>query len=260
MKKLAIISALILGSLSTQVMADMSPPAVLTTPPTTLTQPPGMPNQAVQQPGSSTYTSDIDKLSYSVGVELGQGLKMRGMNINLDIMIQGLRDGYGAKQLQMNQQSIRDTLVNYQKKMAAQMSQKFNAEKDVNLKAGNDFLAKNKDKSGIVTTPSGLQYQIVTAGNGTQPTDKDVIVVNYAGTTIDGHEFDSSYKRGEPMTVQLKYMIPGWIEALKLMKKGAVWNLYIPAKLAYGERGAPPVIGPNQALVFKVELLDVKKT
>lgn len=125
--------------------------------------------------------------------------------------------------------------------------------------SGVDFLAQNKNQPGVKTTMTGLQYKVIKEGTGEMPTDNDTIVVNYQGTTIDGKEFDSSYKRGQPMAAPLKYMIPGWVEALQMMKKGSVWMLYIPANLAYGERGAPPVIAPNQTLIFKVELLDVKK-
>lgn len=122
------------------------------------------------------------------------------------------------------------------------------------------FLEANKLKQGVKTLSDGLQYKVINDGNGTQPTINDTVTVHYSGTLIDGTEFDSSYKRGEPMTFPLRNVIPGWVEALQLMKVGATWELYIPASLAYGEQGAPPIIGPNQMLVFKVTLLDVKKS
>jgi FKBP-type peptidyl-prolyl cis-trans isomerase FklB len=128
-----------------------------------------------------------------------------------------------------------------------------------NQTTGAAFLAANKQKPGVVTLPDGLQYKIITEGKGERPTASDVVVVHYVGTLIDGTEFDSSYKRGEPATFPVGGVIPGWVEALQLMKKGSTWELFIPANLAYGERGAPPVIGPNETLVFKVELLDIKK-
>lgn len=127
-----------------------------------------------------------------------------------------------------------------------------------NQMQGETFLAANKTKSGVVTLPSGLQYKVITEGQGKQPTKSDTVTVNYAGTLIDGTEFDSSYKRGEPISFPVGGVIPGWTEALQLMKVGSTWELYIPAELAYGSRGAPPVIGPNQTLIFKVELLGVK--
>lgn len=125
--------------------------------------------------------------------------------------------------------------------------------------AGEAFLAANKKKPGVVTLPDGLQYKVIAEGTGPSPTDADVVTVDYAGTLVDGTEFDSSYKRGEPATFPVAGVIPGWTEALKLMKTGATWELYIPASLAYGDRGAPPVIGPNEALIFKVHLIAIKK-
>ena len=120
------------------------------------------------------------------------------------------------------------------------------------------FLAENKTKPGVVTLPDGLQYKILVEGNGKQPKDTDTVTVNYAGTLIDGTEFDSSYKRGKPTSFPVNGVIRGWTEALKLMKVGSTWELYIPAELAYGAEGVPPVIGPNQTLIFKVELLSVQ--
>ena len=124
---------------------------------------------------------------------------------------------------------------------------------------GQAFLAANQTKSGVVTLPSGLQYKVIKEGTGAKPTANDIVTVNYAGTLIDGTEFDSSYKRGEPISFPVNGVIAGWTEALQLMKEGSTWELYIPAQLAYGEQGAPPVIGPNQVLIFTVELLKIKK-
>lgn len=124
---------------------------------------------------------------------------------------------------------------------------------------GESFLSTNKAQPGVVTLPDGLQYKVLIAGTGSQPTDTDVVTVNYSGKLTNGTEFDSSYKRGQPASFPVNGVIPGWTEALKLMKVGSTWELYIPANLAYGDVGAPPVIGPNEALIFKVELLSVKK-
>ncbi len=128
-----------------------------------------------------------------------------------------------------------------------------------NQMAGQTFLETNKNKPGVVTLPDGLQYKIIKQGDGSQPTDNDTVTVNYSGALIDGTEFDSSYKRGEPATFPLNGVIPGWTEALKLMKTGSVWELYIPSSLAYGEQGAPPAIGPNETLIFKVDLIKINK-
>jgi FKBP-type peptidyl-prolyl cis-trans isomerase FklB len=128
-----------------------------------------------------------------------------------------------------------------------------------NQAAGEAFLLANKKKPGVITLPSGLQYKIIKAGTGPMPTGEDIVTVNYEGKLIDGTEFDSSYKRGQPATFPVSGVIAGWTEALKLMKAGSEWELYIPASLAYGTQGAQPVIGPNEVLVFKVDLINVKK-
>lgn len=129
-----------------------------------------------------------------------------------------------------------------------------------NKALGEAFLASNKKKAGVVTLADGLQYKVITSGTGEKPTDTDLVTVDYAGTLIDGTEFDSSYKRGEPATFPVAGVIPGWTEALKLMKVGSTWELYIPAQLAYGTEGAPPVIGPNETLIFKVKLISINKS
>lgn len=126
--------------------------------------------------------------------------------------------------------------------------------------SGAAFLAENAKKPGVVTLPDGLQYKVITNGTGPKPTRNDVVTVNYAGTLVNGSEFDSSYKRGEPASFPVSGVIAGWTEALQLMPKGSTWMLYIPSSLAYGEQGMPPVIGPNETLIFKVELLDIKKS
>jgi FKBP-type peptidyl-prolyl cis-trans isomerase FklB len=129
-----------------------------------------------------------------------------------------------------------------------------------NKMTGEAFLAANKNKPDVVTLPDGLQYKILVNGNGKQPTDNDVVTVNYSGKLIDGTEFDSSYKRGQPISFPVRGVIRGWVEALQLMKVGSSWEVYIPPALAYGERGAPPAIGPNETLIFKIDLIDIKKS
>jgi len=129
-----------------------------------------------------------------------------------------------------------------------------------NQLASDTFLTENKKKPGVVTLPDGLQYKIITEGKGQKPNDNDIVTVHYSGKLVDGTEFDSSYKRGEPAQFPVNGVIPGWVEALKLMKEGSTWELYIPSSLAYGEQGSAPVIGPNQALIFKVQLISIKKS
>lgn len=143
--------------------------------------------------------------------------------------------------------------------LAADTQQMTNQTQTTNKSAGEAFLDTNKSKKGVITLADGLQYKIIKKGNGPHPTLSDVVTVHYAGTLIDGTEFDSSYKRGQPATFPVNGVIPGWTEALQLMSKGSIWELYIPASLAYGAAGAPPVIGPNETLIFKVDLIDVKK-
>lgn len=134
------------------------------------------------------------------------------------------------------------------------------SDSDKNKAAGEKFLSENKNKPGVVTLADGLQYKIIKQGKGKKPVDGDTVTVNYAGKLINGTEFDSSYKRGEPTSFEINNVIPGWTEALKLMPEGSTWELYIPASLAYGEQGAPPAIGPNETLIFKVDLIAVKKS
>ncbi len=124
---------------------------------------------------------------------------------------------------------------------------------------GNAFLTANKKKPGVVALPSGLQYKIITEGKGAKPHDADTVTVDYAGTLVNGTEFDSSYKRGQPATFQVSAVIPGWTEALKLMPTGSTWEVYIPSALAYGDQGAPPIIGPNEVLIFKIHLINIEK-
>lgn len=130
---------------------------------------------------------------------------------------------------------------------------------ETQMSEGQSFLEKNKLKPGVITLPDGLQYKILKEGQGERPTDNDLVTVDYSGTLINGTEFDSSYKRGQPATFPVNGVIPGWTEALKLMKVGSTWKLYIPAALAYGEHGAPPAIGPNQTLIFKVHLISINR-
>ena len=146
----------------------------------------------------------------------------------------------------------------YQKELETQYEAKAKAEGEKNLKAGEAFLAENGKKEGVVTLPSGLQYKVIAAGAGKKPTAKDTVSVHYRGTLIDGKEFDSSIGRGEPATFPVSGVIPGWTEALQLMQEGAKWQVFVPAKLAYGERGAGPMIGPNSTLIFDVELIKIK--
>jgi FKBP-type peptidyl-prolyl cis-trans isomerase FklB len=199
-----------------------------------------------------------DKESYSLGYQFGQSLKNQGVDINLDVYASGIRDAFGGKEPQMSQEEIRATLTSLQQRLVAARQKELKEMGAKNLEEGKKFLDENKKKEGIKTLPSGLQYKVLSEGSGKMPKAEDTVTVNYKGTLIDGTEFDSSYKRGQPATFQVKGVIKGWTEALQLMKEGSKWQLFIPPGLAYGERGAGRDIGPNATLIFEVELLTIK--
>ena len=197
---------------------------------------------------------DRDKAGYSIGIQIGGSLKRQGIDVNIDAILAGLRDAYTGAPAQLTPQQQQEALANMQKIIAAQQAQA--GEKA--QKAGDDFLAANKSKDGVKTLPDGLQYKVITDGTGEQPKPDSQVTVNYRGTLVDGTEFDSSYKRGEPATFGVNQVIKGWGEALPMMKVGSKWQVFIPAGLAYGERGAPGAVPPNSVLIFEVELLGVK--
>jgi FKBP-type peptidyl-prolyl cis-trans isomerase FklB len=197
-----------------------------------------------------------DKASYSIGINIGQNLKRQGVELNPDAMIAGLKDGLGGKKSALTDDQIKEAMTTLEKDM--EQKQEVAAQK--NVAQGEKFLADNKAKPGVKTTASGLQYKVEKEGNGAQPKPSDTVTVNYRGTLIDGTEFDSSYKRGQPATFPVGGVIKGWTEALQLMKVGSKYQLFIPAGLGYGARGAGRDIAPNSTLIFDVELLDVKPT
>jgi len=194
-----------------------------------------------------------DKASYSIGVDIGMNFKKQNMDLNADALAAGARDALSGKP-QVNPNEIREIMTQWQKEFGEK--QKVMATK--NQADGEKYLAENKKKEGVKTTASGLQYKSLKEGAGPQPKASDTVTVNYRGTLIDGTEFDSSYKRGEPATFPLNGVIKGWTEGLQLMKKGSKFQFVIPPNLAYGERAVGADIGPNSTLVFDVELLDVK--
>jgi FKBP-type peptidyl-prolyl cis-trans isomerase FklB len=199
-----------------------------------------------------------DRISYSVGYQVGGDFKRQGVTLNPDLFVKGVQDAMsGAKPL-MTQQEMNSTLVDLKKKImtAQREEQKKAAEK--NLADGKKFLEGNAKKEGVKTLPSGLQYKVIAKGSGASPKRTDSVTVHYKGTLIDGTEFDSSYKRGKPATFRVDGVIAGWTEGLQLMKPGAKWLLFVPPNLAYGERGAGSRIGPNSTLVFEVELISVE--
>ena len=194
-----------------------------------------------------------DKASYSIGLNIGSNLKRQNVDLNTDALVTGLKDGISGQKPLLNEQEVREAMLALQK----DMQEKQEAAAKKNAADGEKFLADNKAKAGVKTTASGLQYKVEKEGKGPSPKAEDTVTVNYRGTLIDGTEFDSSYKRGQPATFPVNGVIKGWTEALQLMKAGSKYQLFIPANLAYGAMGRPSIPG-NSTLIFDVELLDVK--
>ena len=199
-----------------------------------------------------------DKVSYSIGLDIGTTFKKQKMELNSDALAAGVKDGLSGGKPLMSPDEVRQVMVQFSKDMREKAATVNKDAAEKNSKEGEKFLAENKAKPGVKTTASGLQYMVEKEGSGTPPKETDTAVVNYRGTLIDGTEFDSSYKRGEPATFPVNRVIKGWTEALQLMKPGAKYKLFIPSNLAYGAGGAGQDIGPNSTLIFEVELLSVK--
>ncbi|UCH81588.1 MAG: FKBP-type peptidyl-prolyl cis-trans isomerase [Nitrospiraceae bacterium] len=200
-----------------------------------------------------------DKVSYAIGMDIGKNLKKQPIEINPEALSQGLWDSLTDEKTLMTDQEYSDTMNAFRTEMNQKQTEQMKEISDRNKKDGEKFLAENRKKEGVVTTESGLQYKIVTEGTGASPKSTDTVTVHYKGTLIDGKEFDSSHKRGQPATFPVNGVIKGWTEALQLMKTGAKWQLFIPSELAYGERGAGRNIGPNSTLIFDVELISIKE-
>ncbi len=206
----------------------------------------------------TSLNSKKDKVSYTIGVDIGKNLKKQSIDIDPDILLRGLKDSLSGAKTIMSEQEMQETSTALRQEIMAKQAEEVKKIGEKNKKEGEAFLEENKKKEGVKTLPSGLQYKVIAEGKGKTPTATDTVTVNYRGTLIDGTEFDSSYKRGQPATFPVNGVIAGWTEALQLMKEGAKWQLFIPSALAYGERGAGGVIGPNATLIFDVELISVK--
>jgi FKBP-type peptidyl-prolyl cis-trans isomerase FklB len=201
----------------------------------------------------SALKTRMDSVSYSIGVNIADNLKAQGLdNVNTAILSKAIQDVLKSKTLTLSKEQSDMSISNYLQQLKADKSAK-------NREAGTKFLAENKVKPGVVTLPSGLQYEILKAGDGPKPTINDKVKTHYHGTLIDGTVFDSSVDRGEPISFPVSGVIKGWTEALQLMPVGSKWRLFVPSELAYGDRGAGPKIGPGSTLVFDVELLSIEK-
>ncbi len=197
-----------------------------------------------------------DKESYSLGYQFGQSLKKQGVDINLQIYISGIQDALGGKEPQMKPEEIQATVMGLHQRVMSAREKAVKEQAAKNLNEAKAFLEENKNKEGIKTLASGLQYKILTEGSGKIPKATDTVTVQYRGTMMDGTEFDSSYRRGKPVTFKVDELIPGWREALQLMKEGSKWQLFIPPELAYRETEQGP-IPPNSTLIFEIELLSI---
>lgn len=199
------------------------------------------------------------KVSYAIGLDIGKNFKERAMDLDMDILIKGLRDAQGGAKPLLSDEEIQKVMTQFQQDMMKAEQEKRTGQAQVNKTKEEAFLKENAKKPGIKVTASGLQYMVITEGTGPQPKATDTVKVHYRGTLLDGSEFDSSYKRNQPAVFPLNGVIKGWTEALQLMKVGSKWQIFLPAGLAYGENGAGQVIGPNATLIFDVELLGIEK-
>lgn len=199
-----------------------------------------------------------DKISYVLGQEIGSGFKESPTNINLELFMRGIKDSLNDQKSLLDPDEANEVKQEFSRQVQESRAKKIAAISEKNLQAEVAFLAENKKKEGIVTTDSGLQYMVLTEGNGSRPTLSDTVTVHYRGLLLDGTEFDSSYERNQPAKFQVERVIAGWTEALQLMNVGSKFRLFIPSKLAYGSRGAGNKIGPNEMLIFDVELLEIK--
>lgn len=200
---------------------------------------------------------EFDRLSYALGLSMGNNFRASGIDkIDVDSFADGVAAVFYGAQPKMTYDEAKQVIQEYFQKLEARQQEEAKVASEANAKAGRDFLDANGKREEVKVTPSGLQYEVLKEGDGTQPTATDRVVVHYTGKLIDGTVFDSSEERGEPATFGVTQVIPGWVEALQMMKAGSQWRLYIPANLAYGAQGVPG-IGPNQTLIFDVTLLEV---
>jgi FKBP-type peptidyl-prolyl cis-trans isomerase FklB len=272
MRKLTIISVFILGfgialqvpSVSAQTGTSgttAKPPATQSTTSGTAAKP------AAAKPASTagianhpvtTLNTDAAKSSYALGMNIAHTVKLQPLELDQNAFVQGIRDVLAGGKTLLTEDEMAAALEVLKNQMAAKAAEEAKIMGAANKAQGDAFLAENKTKEGVVTLPSGLQYKIITAGTGPKPTTADTVICNYRGTLLDGKEFDSSYKRGQPATFPVARVIKGWTEALQLMPVGSKWQLFIPPGLAYAERGAGADIGPNSTLIFEVELISIQ--
>ncbi|PCJ34643.1 MAG: hypothetical protein COA75_12725 [Cellvibrionales bacterium] len=212
-------------------------------------------NVGATVPAAVVLESEIQKVSYIMGTNIGGQIKGEAFEVDIASLTLGLSDAVAGNDPQLSEEEVKAVIEAFQARMMAEQEASVKLVAETNLQEGEAFLTENAKKDGVVVLESGLQYKILTAGSGVIPAPENTVEVHYAGTLIDGSEFDSSIKRGVPAQFGVTQVIPGWVEALQLMKEGAKWELYVPAGLAYGPGGTGGLIGPNQTLIFEVELL-----
>jgi FKBP-type peptidyl-prolyl cis-trans isomerase FklB len=247
---------------STPAATTQAAPAATTTPKATTTAKAPVKKPATA-PAAAPLTTRKQKFSYALGMNIGGGLaanlKKQSVEVDPNLVSQGLKDSMGGAKTRLTQEEAQAVLTEVQNEVRKQQQEKAQEASAKNKTEGAAFLAANKSKEGVVTLPSGLQYKILTAGTGPKPAASDSVKCNYKGTLINGTEFDSSYKTGKPVTFPVSGVIKGWTEALQLMPVGSKWQLFIPSNMAYGERGAGAEIGPDSTLIFEVELISIEE-
>jgi FKBP-type peptidyl-prolyl cis-trans isomerase len=259
---LFVIGLLTIGTLRAQ---DTPAPAPAPAPKTQTTPAAKTPGTTAARPRTATSAktpltlkTDKDKVSYAIGVNIGKSMRKDAVDIDPTIFSRGMKDALGGGKLLLTDDEMKIALTKLQGELRAKQEEAMQKAGEINKKAGDDFLAQNKTKEGVVALPDGLQYKILKEGTGPKPAATDSVVCNYRGTLLDGTEFDSSYKRGQPATFAVNGVIKGWTEAVQLMPVGSKWQLFVPAELAYGNRAPSPEIGPNSTLIFEVELLSIQ--
>jgi len=201
--------------------------------------------------------SDPGKLGYSIGYEFGAELNSYDIEINLDSVFQAVRDAYGESEPRLEVAEMRDLMIQLQQKIRQERMAALEELAEQNQVRAEEFLDSNRGKNGIIALPSGVQYRVIEEGDGSRPNMDDTVTVHYRGSKTDGREFDSSFRRGVPAVFQVNAVIEGWQEVLPLMREGAMWQVFLPPELAFGMRGDPPMIGPNEALQFDLRLVQI---